>query len=284
MIYFEALKVTAPDRSIIGLIRENGTAIEAAGITRFGPEQALPAKPGNYILDQTLARAGAFEKARVVRQLIRLRRAGATIVLISHDEPLLESCVDEIWWIDNGRLIAWGDPSEVLARYRRHVSEVLRESGEGQIPETALAMRKGDGRAAIERIEILGEAGESTTVLHSGEDASVRIAVRFKNSVGDPVVGIMIRNRIGLNVYGTNTELERIKLGPIDAGAVARVTYNFPCALCPGEYTVTAASHDPDGLWHDWLEDAVAFSVVDSRYTAGVANLRARVKAEVEIP
>ena len=35
------------------------------------------------------------------------------------------------------------------------------------------------------------------------------------------------------------------------------------------------ASHDPDGVWHDWLEDAVAFSVTDDRYTAGVANLRA---------
>ena len=30
-------------------------------------------------------------------------------------------------------------------------------------------------------------------------------------------------------------------------------------------------------VWHDWLEDAVAFAVTDSRYTAGVANLRAQV-------
>jgi lipopolysaccharide transport system ATP-binding protein len=37
------------------------------------------------------------------------------------------------------------------------------------------------------------------------------------------------------------------------------------------------ASHDPDGLWHDWLEDAVSFAVGDDRYTAGVANLRATV-------
>ena len=90
----------------------------------------------------------------------------------------------------------------------------------------------------------------------------------------------MIRTRIGLNVYGTNTELEQLKLGPVEAGDVARVTYRFHCDLCPGEYTVTAASHDPDGVWHDWMEDAVAFSVSDSRYTAGVANLKARVEAE----
>ena len=90
----------------------------------------------------------------------------------------------------------------------------------------------------------------------------------------------MIRTRIGLNVYGTNTELEQLKLGPVKAGDGVRVTYRFPCDLCPGEYTVTAASHDPDGLWHDWMDDAVAFSVTDSRYTAGVANLKAQVEAE----
>jgi hypothetical protein len=50
--------------------------------------------------------------------------------------------------------------------------------------------------------------------------------------------------------------------------------FAFWCELCPGDYRLTVASHDPDGVWHDWLEDAVAFSVSDSRYTAGVANLQ----------
>ena len=55
------------------------------------------------------------------------------------------------------------------------------------------------------------------------------------------------------------------------------LTFAFRCELCPQEYTLTVASHDPDGVWHDWLEDAVAFAVSDGRYTAGVANLRAQV-------
>jgi lipopolysaccharide transport system ATP-binding protein len=40
------------------------------------------------------------------------------------------------------------------------------------------------------------------------------------------------------------------------------------------------ASHDPDGTRHDWLEEAMSISVADSRYTAGVANLRAQVAVE----
>ena len=58
------------------------------------------------------------------------------------------------------------------------------------------------------------------------------------------------------------------------------IELRFKCELCPKEYTLTAASHDPDGTAHDWVDDAVAFVVTDARYTAGVANLRARVGFE----
>jgi hypothetical protein len=39
---------------------------------------------------------------------------------------------------------------------------------------------------------------------------------------------------------------------------------------------LTVASYDPDGVWHECLEDAVAFLVTGSRDTGGVANLRAK--------
>jgi hypothetical protein len=43
------------------------------------------------------------------------------------------------------------------------------------------------------------------------------------------------------------------------------------------------ASHDPDGTAHDWLDDAIAITVTDERYTAGVANLHAKVTAEKQV-
>jgi lipopolysaccharide transport system ATP-binding protein len=136
-------------------------------------------------------------------------------------------------------------------------------------------MRRGDGRAEIVSLQTLGAEGHPTMTWMSGEAASVRIVVRFNAPVDDPVVGMMIRTRIGFEVFGTNTELEKLKLGPCAAGKTLEITFSFRCDLCPQEYTLTAASHDPDGVWHDWLEDAIAFSVQDTRYTAGVANLRA---------
>ena len=62
-----------------------------------------------------------------------------------------------------------------------------------------------------------------------------------------------------MEVYGTNTELENVKLGPCAAGESRVVVFAFDCNLCPQAYTLTAATHDPNGVWHDWLEDAVAW-------------------------
>ena len=219
-------------------------------------------------------------RARVAAESAARRDRGETVFLRTHDERLLLTICDEVWWRKDGDTLVKGDPREVYARYMKDVAAVLRAAGEGTSALMAPSMRRGDGRAELEAIETLGAGGTPTMVWRSGEAVAIRVRVRFHAAVPDPVVGIMIRTRIGMEVYGTNTELEHVKLGPVAAGEVRTVRFAFGCWLCPNDYSLTAASHDPDGVWHDWLEDAVAIQVADDRYTAGVANLRAQVTAE----
>ena len=280
MIEFRAPEAVAADGSIIGVIAEGRFETAGAEAIVLGPGDAVPGEPGGYILDHTLALSSAREKAEVITRLLSLRRRGATFVLISHDEWLLERCADEIWWVRDGAMVHRGDPGEVLGKYRAWVAAELRSRGSGVRAVLSPAIRNGDGRAKLTSIELLDERDEPTVVWRAGENAAIRVSVAFEAAVEDPVVGIMIRTRIGLNVYGTNTELAGVHAGPMREGDTLRVVFRFKCELCSGDYTVTAASHDPDGVWHDWMEDAVAFSVADSRYAAGVANLRAQVSVE----
>ncbi|HWC01051.1 MAG TPA: Wzt carbohydrate-binding domain-containing protein, partial [Bryobacteraceae bacterium] len=253
-----------------------GTVEAPQSIRLLGPADSLNLAPtGLLLLDHTLARQDRLVRERAAIALDRLRRNGTTVLLVSHEEDLLREWCDEIWWIHEGRLVGRGGAAEQLDAYRRHIAARLRAWGETVTPPLAPVVRRGDGRAEVLQVELTGELGQPTMVWRSGELASVRVTVRFQQAVADPVIGILIRSRIGLDVYGTNTELERLELGPCAAGDSLSVRFAFRCELCPQEYTLTVASHDPDGIWHDWLEDAVAFSVTDTRYTAGVANLRA---------
>ena len=292
--------VSAPDGAIIGVLGEDGAG--ASEVLRLASGVALPLEgsvecshPARYLgpidfldfaptsvlaIDHTLSLHDALVRARAAQCLERLRRGGATILIASHDLELLKGLCEEIWWVKEGRLAAKGDPKEVIDAWQRHIAVSHRAWGESVTSPLIPSMRRGDGRARILELGVYGEHGQPASVIRSGERMKVRVTVRFEREVPDPVVGIMIRTRIGFEVFGTNTELENLKLGPCKEGVTLRVTFSIPCDLCPQEYTITAASHDPDGVWHDWMEDAVAFSVADKRYTAGVANLRAEAGFE----
>ena len=293
--------VSAPGGAIIGIIGDDNAGVSevlrlAAGVALpfegsvdysqparyLGPLDALNFSPTAVLaIDHTLSMHDAMVCARAAQELERLRREGATILIASHDLDMLKELCEEIWWVKDGRLAAKGDPGEVLTSWRRHIAASNRAWGDGITSPMLPSMRRGDGRARILELGVFGENGHPASVIRSGESMKVRVTVFFEQAASDPVVGVMIRTRIGFEVFGTNTELEKLKLGPCMKGVTLRVTFSIPCNLCPQEYTITAASHDPDGVWHDWMEDAVAFSVADDRYTAGVANLRAEVGFEI---
>ena len=233
-------------------------------------------------LDQALATQDALVRARTLPGLERLRRSGTTVLLASHEERLLETLCDEVWWLEAGEIAAKGDPKETVARYRRFETEQVRGWGETIAPRMAPSFRHGDGRAEVLSIETLGASGKPSILWKSGEYVSVRATVRFHEAVSEPVIGMLIRTRIGFEVYGTNTELEGVTVGPRKAGETVTVVFQFLCDLCPQSYTLTLVAHDPDGTAHDWLDDAVAITVADERGTPGVANLRAKISVETE--
>jgi energy-coupling factor transporter ATP-binding protein EcfA2 len=296
----EAFDAVAPNGTVVGVTGEDGSGQSELMRLAAGLEMALsgsvasgrvrrllgPSDPLNFapvdvlLLDHALAQHDSLVRARSAASLNRLRLSGATILLVSHEEDLLRDLCDEVWWLAKGKLAGRGDPAEVLSAYREHIAQRIRAWGESVSNPMAPSVRRGDGRAEILKITTIGENGYPTTAWRSGENAVVRIDLKFHQAVADPVVGILIRTRVGMNVFGTNTELERMKFGPCAANDTLRLSFAFRCDLCPNQYTLTVASHDPDGVWHDWLEEAMAFSVTDLRSTAGVANLHARASVE----
>lgn len=296
----QSFSVSAPDGVVIGVIGEQDSGTHtllrlacAAEVPSFGTVTASDPRQYHGPLDplaigtartlalfHTLDLQDAVARANAAMDLEVFRRSGGTALLVSHDLELIQWLADEVWWLHRGQLAAKGDPRETIDAYRRHIAHRLSAAAQGANLPLTPTMRKGDGRASLDAVELLDAVGNLTSVWRTGEMAAVRIRVRFSADVADPVVGILIRTRIGFEVFGTNTELEKVKLGPVRAGGTLEILFRFTCHLCPQEYTLTVASHDPDGVWHDWMEDGIAFSVADHRYTAGVACLRANVEVK----
>ncbi len=251
---------------------------------RLAFSTAIHVQPDVLVVDEALAVGDAVFSNRCVRKFEEIKRRGVTVVFVSHDLSLVKLIYDRAIFLMNGRVEAEGAPGDVINRYIGVVLERQKAydaAGNGRSPALAPSFRHGDRMAEVIGVELIGKHGEPARVVESGESVMVRVTSRFHAEQPDPMVGIMIRTRIGMDVFGTNTRLEKLALGPCRPGDILEVEFHFHCWLCPQEYTLTVATQHPDGSSHDWLDDVLSFTVVAPRYTAGVANLHARAVARV---
>ena len=243
---------------------------------RLAFSTAIHVDPEILIVDEALAVGDAVFANRCVRKFEELRERKITVLFVSHDLGLVKQLSDRAILLLAGRIEAHGTPTDVINRYIGLVLEKQRSIRQKD-DRVRASFRHGDGTSEVLRAGILNSRGEPVTSVASGEPITVRVRSRFHAAVSDPMVGILVRTRIGMDVYGTNTRIERMHLGDFQPGDELEVDFQLECWLTPQSYTLTVATQNPDGTSHDWLDDAIAFDVVDTRVAAGVANLRAKV-------
>jgi len=246
---------------------------------RLAFSTAIHVDPEILIVDEALAVGDAVFANRCVRKFHELRERKVTVLFVSHDLGLVKQISDRAILLLNGQMVSMGEPKDVINRYIGLVLE--KQAPEARQQRVRASFRHGDGASEIRGVEILNAHGEPTASVASGEAITVRVRSRFYQAAEDPMVGILIRTRIGMDVYGTNTRIEQFSLGRMAAGDELEVDFHIECWLTPQQYTLTVATQNADGSSHDWLDDAISFDVVDARVAAGVANLRAKIEWRV---
>ena len=240
---------------------------------------AIHVEPDILVVDEALAVGDAVFANRCVRKFQELRERKITVLFVSHDLGLVKQLSDRAILLVSGRIHAQGDPNQVINQYIGLVLEKQRADAEPRgAGRLTAGFRHGDRTSEILDVQLLDANGERVKAVPSGEPVRVRVRGVFHEAKADPMVGILIRNRIGMDVYGTNTRIEQIALGDFDGGDELDLEFRFECWLAPQQYTLTVATQNADGSSHDWLDDVLAFEVVDARGLAGVVNLRAKVE------
>lgn len=243
---------------------------------RLAFSTAIHIEPEILIVDEALAVGDAIFANRCVQKFEELKRRGVTVLFVSHDLGLVKRLSDRVIFMLNGQVSAQGEPKDVVNRYVGFVLE--RENADATVEAAAdehlrPSFRHGDGASRIQKVEILTAGGEARLAISSGEQVTIRIQARFRRAVSHPVVGILIRNRLGIDVFGTNTRVERVELGEFQAGEVLEIDFGMQFNLSRQEYTLTVATQYTDGTSQDWLDDALQFTIVDPRDVAGFLNL-----------
>lgn len=235
---------------------------------------AIHVDPEILIVDEALAVGDAVFANRCVKKFEELKKRNVTVLFVSHDLGLVKRLSDRAALMVDGRVAELGSPKDVVNRY---VGLVL-DREQNQREQTAGGtFRHGDGASRIESVDLLNSTGKPVRNVQPGETLTVRVRARALRELDEPVAGVLIRNRLGIDVFGTNTRIEGVDFGHVQAGETFEVEFTFDCLLTRQDYTLTVATQYREGYSQDWLDDVIAFSVVDARDVAGFANFKTKV-------
>ena len=245
---------------------------------RLAFSTAIHVDPEILIVDEALAVGDAIFANRCIQKFEELKQRKVTVLFVSHDLGLVKRLSDRAALMLDGKVAAYGTPSEVVNRYVGLVLERQGRESPHEDKRLGGTFRHGDGASRVIDVELLDARGEKTRSVDSGAPVTVRVRARAERDLEDPVAGMLIRNRLGIDVFGTNTRVEGIQIGRVAAGEMFETEFTFDCLLTRQDYTLTVATQYREGFSQDWLDDVLSFSVVDSRDLAGLASLKTKVE------
>jgi len=221
--------------------------------------------PEILLIDEILSVGDEHFGRKSAAKMEEFRKAGKTILLVTHDLSTLQRRCDQAAWLDAGVLKASGSPAEVVAAYRRAVaeSEVLAiEQHVARAPE-ALQPRSGPpaeaGRrwgsfeAELSGVEIHGRDGPQHVF---SADAPFRILARYRRygQVEAPQVEVSLRTDGGTLLWSSTEKLPET--------AAATLTLEMPrLGLGDGNYVVDLSLGNAGGAVYDVHRGLHGFAV-----------------------
>ncbi len=263
------------------------------------------------IIDEALSVGDVFFVQKCMRFLRKFMERG-TVLFVSHDTGAVLNLCQTAIWLHKGQIEAQGAPKTVTEKYL----EKLYESQQGQSvklapkEETPNLISKASSRdlrldlvnqteyrnaielfsfdpngacfgkmgILIDAVGLFDEAGSSLSWVVGGEPVSLRVQCRAVQDAFSPIVGFMLKDRLGQVVFADNTYLT-YALRPIavTVGECFQARFDFVMPVMPlGDYTVAVAVAEgtqAEHVQHHWIHEAIAFKVHSSSVCHGLIGV-----------
>jgi len=266
--------------------------------------------PDILIVDEALAVGDVRFQAKCFERLRQLKENGTSILLVTHSSEQIVTHCDKAILLDGGHVIEAGEPRHVVNRYvdllfGRKRKQPDPQTSEAQTVSSVAAKtdqsnfglsfatdafashpgynpheyRWGDGSANILDFYLAADGAPYPGGIATGQTVTLAVAIKFHDALIRPILGITIKTKEGVTVYGCNSEtldVEAIKqLGA--KGSLAIAIAEFECRLAPGDYFVSlgiAESHGDEVIPRDRRYDAIHLPIRPNPAFFGLVDLR----------
>ncbi|WPN28533.1 ABC transporter ATP-binding protein [Pseudomonas sp. P5_109] len=231
---------------------------------------ATARRPDILIVDEALSVGDAYFQHKSFDRIRSFRKAGTTLLIVSHDRGAIQSICDSAILLENGHMAMHDTPEAVMDYYNALLAE-----REGQtVRQEALAGGQvstisGTGEARILTVRLLDKHERPIDAAEVGQPVVLEVNVEVRQDIERLVLGFMIKDRLGQAMYGINTH--RLDQALTDLQAGERVTYRFAfvMGLGKGNYSVALSLSRLDSHLDrnfEWRDYGLVFHVINNRH------------------
>lgn len=256
------------------------------------------------VVDEALSVGDVFFGQKCMRFLREFQKRG-TVLFVSHSSGAVTNLCDRAIWLDAGRMVMDGPAKEVCEAYHASIYGVVSPAantharpisieegikGDADDDDAGLDTSRirlfafdpqqagfGDGRASVRAVRCEDSAGRTLLQVSGGEVVRLVVEVEAHEAIGSAIVGFLLKDRLGQQLFGKNTWSEDMPPVAAAAGQVLCAIFEFRMPYLPrSSYTIDVAV--ADGTHHAhvqaaWIFDALALESVSSTVSTGLVGI-----------
>ncbi|MBO5552323.1 MAG: ABC transporter ATP-binding protein [Lachnospiraceae bacterium] len=267
---------------------------------------AINIDPEILVVDEALSVGDVFFQNKCYHKFEEFKKAGKTILFVSHDLSSISKYCDRVVLLDHGVKKAEGKPKEIIDMYKKVLvnqtssvmknSEKIDENGKligsfnrnvrDGLWKSYLTLNPsndtyGNGLAEIEDFCLIDNTGNITNTVIKGDTFSVKVKTRYHTDISEPIIAVSLKNRMGVEITGTNTMFEKLTTGECSDGDEIVATFTQRMMLQGGDYLISlglVGYREGNFTVYHRLYDIFNVQVISSKDTVGYYDMNSEVQ------
>lgn len=223
--------------------------------------------PDVLIVDEALSVGDAYFQHKCIQRIRAFQNRGMTLLFVSHDPGAVKSLCQRAILLHEGRKIHENTPDVVFDYYNGLITKKNSDESikQAETADGTIETRSGSKKAEIKKIELLDTSHNVARAFRVGEDAIIRCHIKLHESMSCPTVGLIIRDRMGNDVFGTNSYHLESKSYTCYQGENWVFSFQVRLNLGYGNFSLTVGVHSRDnhlGDNYDWWDQCLIFQMI----------------------
>jgi lipopolysaccharide transport system ATP-binding protein len=231
-------------------------------------------EPEILIVDEVLAVGDQSFQKKCTQRMGEVSREGRTVLVVSHDLPMVQKLSTRVVWMREGRVQQTGEPEQVIDAY--HVFATAETENASVIDLDNHPNRARESVPLLRRLKLTDAAGRTTNSCTAGGE--IWVEIDFRPVSFEPNVAVDICDVMGSPI-GQISTYTHPSSGPVSMCGTLRCRIAPP--LLPGEYAINVRLGDSED-WRDVVTSVARLTILPSN-CLGTGRLPQRKYGEVLI-